>query len=235
MLGIEVKYFTIRGLFVVVLKWAVRFGESRDCGIVGRWAEEQLRSYLSVIRFGADSRWSGLQRQPNSVVSAVGGISYSSFTPQEGPWRGALNNAKSWAEKCSQPEDEEALMRAQVQPASSLLGSEARLRGRQDGEHRAEHRSIDMMICWIPKPQGRSSIVDKIHIPETLGALLVVWRVPSGHGCCSRLVARPWPSTIESLLHIATVPCSRQPESRASSVWQVIRGDVKASESRMLA
>ena len=40
MLGIKAQHFTVRGLFVVVLKWAIRIGESRDCGIVGTWAEE---------------------------------------------------------------------------------------------------------------------------------------------------------------------------------------------------
>jgi hypothetical protein len=83
MLGIKVKHFTVRGLFVAVLKWAVGFGESRGCGMVELLADGQrdtMRSYLSVIRFGADSRWSGLQRQPNPVVSAVGGTSYSSYS-----------------------------------------------------------------------------------------------------------------------------------------------------------
>jgi hypothetical protein len=87
-LGIKAKHFTVRGLFVAVLTWAVGFGESRDCGMVELLADghrNTMRSYLSVIRFGADSRWSGLQRQPNPVVSAVGGISYSFFLHRKGP------------------------------------------------------------------------------------------------------------------------------------------------------
>ena len=67
MLGIKAKHFTVRGLFVAVLNWAAGFGESWDCGMVELLADGQrntMRSYLSVIRFGADSRWSVLQRQP---------------------------------------------------------------------------------------------------------------------------------------------------------------------------
>ena len=50
-----------------------------DGGIVGRWAEEHHEILSQRVPFGADSRSSGLQRQPNPVVSAVGGISYSSY------------------------------------------------------------------------------------------------------------------------------------------------------------
>jgi hypothetical protein len=83
-------------------------------------------------------------------------------------------------------------MRAQGLLASSLLGSEARLQDRHGGGYQAEHLGI-YMICWT---QGISSIVDKDSSPERLGALQVVWRVPS-HG---------WPPPSRNLPHIATVP-----------------------------
>ena len=93
-------------------------------------------------------------------------------------------------------------MGAQGRPASSLLGSEARLQDRHGGGHRAEHRGI-YMICWI---QGSSSIVDKDSQSERLGALQVVRRVPS-HG---------WPPPSRTCCTSPPFPCSKQPESIAN-------------------
>jgi len=71
MLGIKAKHFTVRGLFVAVLKWAVGFGESRglwDGGIVGRWAEEHHE-----ILSQRDPVWSRFQMEWATVTAKSGG------------------------------------------------------------------------------------------------------------------------------------------------------------------